>query len=482
MAQRRILGLDRTTFLATVGGFSALAGVVGLIGLALLWPWFSVWLDDWMHPPFQPRITVDDAVLNGIDVHEVHAELLPTWMIAQGRRLERPEPYAASRSAVLAAVAADPNLVGLFTDLAERVETDAIDEAENISAIVGLWNEYLEEHKLPYWLDHEILIRGGEPMFYTKSYRVVETATLDVAGGPRRIRFILRVDHTNVVESYDGKVTKGEDGGYVLVDRIFDQTVTDLWPLLASTPPTDPVVAAFRESVVASMTAGVGESRLQRLRAAAEDRARLLEAVDSIGARRSCGSRFLIPVIPRLGFDRDSLATFDRYAERDVRQACPSVTPEEAESLRDTSHALLGTSGLMDDLEVLAAWNARGTAAHESQHVADALANGSPTNTPCPGCEDRLDGTAVAELSAYLTSFRGDTGPVSLLQACSVTSGPHGRALRLVFPELLPSGCEGGPPPDLDTRVQAAEQRLFGRTAPPVVRAVYPESIPLPGP
>ena len=114
--------------------------------------------------------------------------------------------------------------------------------------------------------------------------------------------------------------------------------------------------------------------------------------------------------------------------------------------------------------------------------MADAIANGSPSNTPCLGCDNQLDGSAIAELSAYLTSFRGDTGPASLLQACTVSTGPHGRALRLVLPELLPFGCEGGPTPDLDSRVRAVELRLFGRNAEPVERTTYPASIPLPGP
>jgi hypothetical protein len=110
----------------------------------------------------------------------------------------------------------------------------------------------------------------------------------------------------------------------------------------------------------------------------------------------------------------------------------------------------------------------RGVAVHEGRHAAD----GDPSEAfrrplGCTACRDGLSMAARAEVSAYLASFADEaTGVSSLHQACRVSNGSSANAIALgyLLPQLVPGGCAGGPPPDLQMRARKLERALFHRS------------------
>jgi len=428
---------------------------------------------------YQPPFEVDGAVIDGIDFSRVHGELLPNWMIAQSRASKGgSRPTADGQlEALVAEAGRDENLAVLLNDLAALVREDPWENAEAIEHKVWSWNVYMERIGAPFWIDGTVMSQSGQASFYTKSYAVHSDMKVTVAGRPYRQRIIRRIDRTNVVEMYHGKATTVEEGAFVLVDRLAEFAVNEVWPLLAADA-SDPFAAAVRTEVLAALPAEHG----QLLAQTAPVRARLNGAVTGIRGRRKC-SRFVISSLPWSGLDPGEHSRIQQYAERSRGERCPEVTMDEAAGLIESSNALAANRRIEPALEALVALLARGTAVHEARHVADVDAVGQEQVLPCAECDAELPWRdARAELSAYLASFADpETGVVSLFQACGAMEGGggHGAAMEFALIELGDDVCAKGPPADLNQRAAALEQRWLGRSEPVDLTEAFPATLAL---
>ena len=327
---------------------------------------------------------------------------------------------------------------------------------------------------------------AGEPYLYTKNYEVLYDGDVAVGEGHYRARVVTRIDITNVVEAYLGMTSGAEQGALVLVDRLAEFTVDQLWPLMDPDGDAEltPQQRAFAPSIRAAMVDALDEESLSLLTRTAPHRAAMVRTMDHINARDACGSSFQIRAIPWYGFDRETLEQLRGYARRDAGDDCPWITSGEVTILEQGYEEMVGAEGLEPALQALVAVAARGVMIHEARHAADDDALGSREELlPCDDCPQELGRSGRSEMSAYLASFTdGPTSAVSLFQACELDrdmGGGHIRALSFIEPRLLPGGCAGGTPPDLTVGAMALERLLLGRSERIVVADDFPERLPL---
>ncbi len=431
------------------------------------------------NPIYRPPFQVEQSVVAGIDMAKVHGQLLPDWMIAASYPDERSQQIAQDNLAALRAEAGvDPNLDALIVELAELVHADPWANAQRIDRICWSWNDYLDTLQAPYWIDCTVMSRSGEGSFYTKSYVVLADMQPRVGQTAVRQRIVRRIDQTNVVEMYHGMATTPDVGSVVLVDRIGEFAVDDVWPML------DPAAEGpFAAAVRAEASAGVAGEHLDVLKQTAPLRRRLHGAVEAIRARRSCGSRFQIAQLPWDGLAAREHDYLLSAASGSEHRRCPEVTTDEATAIIESSLALAADQRVLPAIEALAAFLARGVAVHEARHVADAVATGgADVELPCEPCEGHLFGSARSELSAYLASFADPaTARTSLYQACDAMEGggSHAAAMAFILPALTDDGCGGPPPEDLNERARELEAKLLGRSQDVALPADFPIALPL---
>lgn len=431
---------------------------------------------------YTPAHPFDGEALAAVDLEAVHAKLLPSWSVALGwRSSEGGEArYQAARAALLDALVAEPNLDALAAELVRRAEQDPWGSADRLGWIAWAWGHYLDTHGQPWRFDVQVLRNDERDLFYTKSYRVDGEGQVRVGERPVRIRWIRRVDDTNVVERYDGVVKWPEDGGFLLVDRLRESATEVVWPALAGSSAAVPHGDAFRESLRSELSAGLPAEALALLESTAPIRAAMLADVAAIRERASCGSRFVIPLVPNLGFDQRSLDALTRAARRAGGGRCPQVTIEEAERLALAAEHFAGTPRLEEAIAALSAWVARGIAVHEARHVADALSFGDLERPiPCAACEGALGASSRAELSAYLATFaHAEHGASSLLLACAAGErGPHGAARAWLVARDPIFACERGYSAETSASAARWEQEIFGRSEPAQVMGL-PGALP----
>jgi len=428
----------------------------------------------------QPRYRADQPPnLEAVDLERVHAELFPEWVIQASRPPGRSDRAEQALDALRTEVEPDDNLTALVDEMALLVGEDPAEHAHRLLYLCWAWSEYLDDQGRPWRLVGAVRVGSDTSYFYTKSYQVLSDGLARVGGVDHRVRLVTRADHTNVVEAYLGAVEERTEGALVVVDRVVDLAVDEVWPLMspAAEGELDPVPRAFAEPVRAEVSAALSAPDVEVLRETAEDRARLVATVEAIRARRDCGSRFVIPFMPWEGIEPEDEGSWFGYADRSEGSSCPMLTREEATVVVEVSRRLREAEGLEDALEALVAQVSRAVAIHELRHVADG------DHTPCPGCPDGAHPAVVPELSAYAASFAAPgIGVTALFQGCladRTTGGSHALALELILARLLDDGCQGGPPPDLYERASALEEQLFARSEPTTLPADYPAALPL---
>jgi hypothetical protein len=447
-------------------------------------------VDEEPDAPYRFPFPDDPAAVARVEAVAVHERLFPAWLVsaaaarsAEGRREAR-EAHAALR----AAVAADRNLAAIADELLVRIEEDAWLHARRILVLFDAWNRYLERHGVPYEIHATVRAGDGRPFVTARCYH--RAFALPVPVGARTVRATLlrRVDGLNLRELFLGQAGEDEQGARVVLDRVSDFALGELWPLLAEPAAAGaswtPTQQALAGPVAAAAARGLPPDTFAVLRRTAPARAALEAVRRALDVRAECGARYGFNFVPWNGFDEATVARARHWAERAAGNDCPDLLPEEAETLARASVALAAeAAALHPALERLVAWAARPTTIHEVRHVADEQGTAAGRPPHCPGCLG-LGPTAIGELSAYLASF-ADPGSAwaAVVQACGLFDrpepGPHFQALTLVLARLLPDGCTGSPPEDLATRAAALQHELLGRTDPVALPPEFPSQLPV---
>jgi hypothetical protein len=432
----------------------------------------------------------DPAALRNIDMATVHGVLFPEWIVACAHALshERWEQARQAFAALHAAVQDDATLVAILDELQSLVGGDAWRGAQRILALYKGWSDYLARNGIPYEV-RAVVHEGGEgpPWVSARFYRTVAAFTVRVGARTVEANLVRRVDSLNLRELYLGEAREEGGSARILVDRVSDLALSELWPLLCA-PPAAAVTAwtdvqwSFAPRVAAEIAAALPPDALTLLQGAACARAQLERVARQIEERADCGSRYGINFVPWNGFGADTLTSLGRRAEATAGAACPDVTPEEAADAALYSRALAFAPRLRPNLERLVAWAARPTAIHEARHVADHLDEQAGKPLRCASC-GRLPAPSLAELSAYLASFADPaTGYAALYQACSLeqspTLGPQVFALAVILPRLLPEGCTGVLPDDIPARAADLQQELLGRYDALTLGGEFPATVP----
>lgn len=415
---------------------------------------------------------------------EVHASLIPQWMVAQAHRPKNPSPRSREdvrneRAAQRAytrlryALGSDQNLVGILDELEGHLATDPVGQAGRIDYLLWAYNHYLDESEIPWRIEATMHMReDGRPAFYTRSYEVLE----DLVTTSGRLRLVRRVDLTNIEEGFLGHTTGHREGALVMMDRNLHFAVQRVWPMLHAglderLPPELQNIAAFvREEAAAALPRAL----LALLQETAVDDMALIEVADSIHARSECGSNFRVYGLPWNGLaPPDQRALVDALG-RSQNAECPEVTLNEAARLIGASQRLGEIEELALAVEHLSTWVAGAVSIHELRHVADGAGDHSGDDEVfCPACPEGSDDATRDELSAYLASFAAPGhGYLALAQACAMEHSnvgglsAHAQALALALPDVLGASCAGPIPDDLYARARRVEAHYFGQRSP----------------
>ncbi|MEM1349957.1 MAG: hypothetical protein AAGI01_15460, partial [Myxococcota bacterium] len=440
-------------------------------------------------PPHAPVLGPQERTLE-----RVHADLLPAWVIDQSRVHQTGDSAAAEASfeTLVDALGEDfpegAELIGELRDLV--VEDDALTEhPQDILGAVRTWNKFMDRIEQPWWLDGNIMATPASVFFYTKSYKILGDVQVSVDTRDYRTRFVARADRTNIRESFLGHTSPDQDGAIILADRLYDFTTRDLWPLMDPSldEGRDGRMSAYADLVRAEVHAGISAESAALLQRTASERQSILDVLDAVRGRRSCGSTFVITELPWNGLPSDEYKLIEQYAHRDRFDKCPAIRKEEAERLITSSEAL---KDLGPELEravgELVAHAARAVSVHEARHADDhAQANGFKEPLSCAPCDKvNLPRASRAELSAYLASFAHEsTGYTALFQACAIIDDgntPHAIAMRVFSRRFDEDICRGAPPPEhLKQRAEALELEFFERSHSITLPSNFPSSLEL---
>lgn len=441
---------------------------------------------------YEPPHGVDAQRLAQVDLRAVHAELLPRWLVAQGRRArghggDEPEAFAALREAV----AADPNLVELLEELRALSPSPVLrGDPHRALYLAWAWNAYLDRYDAPFLLTGRVLATGSGPVFAATTYRIHADQQVRVGADVHRVRIGSRIDGTNAHELYLGAA--GREDALVVVDRLRDFALVDVWPLLdPSLEDQLPARRAFGRALRQEAEQRLSEPGLQALRDGAAPRWSIVRTLLTLHERRRhCGAGVRINDVPWSGFTADRLERLAAMAERHRERSCPGITPDEVARLGEASRALAEIPGLRDATEELLAWTAEHVTIHEARHLADAEhADGFDEPLPCRSCPPPMGILARAELSGYLASLAWSSSPATALyQACRALAsdhrastpvgGPHREAMELLQRRLGPV-CIDGPPPDLRGLGRLLELEMLGRSEPIALGEEHPRSLPV---
>lgn len=438
--------------------------------------------------------------LERVDLPRVHAELLPRWLVAQGKRAagEGVDEELAAFEALRAAVAADANLAALLHELHELSSPSRLGAAPRRALyLTWAWSHYLDRQGAPFLVLGSVRSQGFGPLFVATIHRVHVDAAVVVGTGSHRVRITSRIDGTNVREAYLGAA--GEDDAVVVLDRLRDFAIDEVWPLLdpwleLRTSTQRGFAAAIREEARARLS---GEAT-QRLRHTAAARGSMVEVVRAIESRRrDCDSGFHLGDVPWSGASPAQLQRLAGVADRHAGRSCPGITADEVATLERATLALHADAtqglGLEAALEELVALTAEHVVIHEARHLADAThADGFDEPLPCASCSPSMGITARAELSGYLASLAWSSAPaLALFQACRSLAPDQGKPLEPGEPhrdalELLQrrmgAVCFEGPPHELQALARHLEHEMLGRSDAIALPESFPRRLPLGSP
>ncbi|HYD54301.1 MAG TPA: hypothetical protein VEA99_16820 [Gemmatimonadaceae bacterium] len=435
------------------------------------------------HPP----------ALEQVDLTRVHAELLPRWLIAQGKQAAGEDVAAepAAFAELRAAVAPDANLAALLDELHELSAPSRLGEAPRRALyLTWAWSHYLDRHGAPFLVLGNVRARDFGPLLTATIHRVHADVAVAVGEAEHRVRITSRVDGTNLREAYLGAA--GHDDAVVVVDRLRDFTLDEVWPLLDPwLELRSPVQRSFAAAIRAEVSARLSPVAVRRLENTATVRSSIAEVVRGIEARRrDCDSGLRIDSVPWYGLPPVRLTRLAVAAEHHAERECPGITAAEVQVLARATEALEADVMLETALEELVALTAEHVAIHEARHLADAEhADGFDEPLPCAPCSEAMGITARAELSGYLASLAWSPAPaLALYQACRSLAPDQGKPLEPGEPhrealDLLQRRiglvCAKGPPEELQALARHLEVEMLGRSDAIALPESFPRRLPL---
>lgn len=431
--------------------------------------------------------------LEQVDLPRVHAELLPRWLVAQGKRAagEGAEAEQEAFEALRSAIAPDANLAGLLDELRELSSPSRLGEAPRRALyLTWAWSHYLDRQRAPFLVLGSVRSQGFGPLLVATIHRVHVDAAVRVGEGSHRVRVTSRIDGTNVREAYLGAA--GEDDAVVVVDRLRDFALDEVWPLLDPwLELRTPAQRGFAGAIRAEARARISGEAMARLRETAAARWSMVQVVRAVESRRrDCGSGLQLGEVPWRGLSPERRARLGRVAERDAESDCPGITADEVRVLERAGEALHADPSLEAALEELVALTAEHVVIHEARHLADAAhADGFEVPLACASCSESMGITARAELSGYLASLAWSSSPaLALFQACRSLAPDQGKPLAPGEPhrdalELLQRRiglvCAQGPPPELRALARHLEEEMLGRSEVIALPESFPRRLPL---
>jgi hypothetical protein len=435
--------------------------------------------------PWTPSEGIDREVVESIDFEQVHARLLPDWVISLQH-----DPYTLGQSrelrrfeALMQEAGKDPNLESLLRELRDGATSGVTAHAREISQLLDGWNEYMQEAHLPWYIAYDLLktARGGR--LYTRSYRVHADIAPTVSGQPQHVRLLVRVDTTNVGELFFGQTNVDERRAMVVTDRIAEFALDRVWPMMdpSSDHRLDAMDRAFAPSLRREAATVLAPDVVASLELGAATRRALQGRLNEIAVRKGCGRGIEVDNLPWNGLTPRGRSIVARAVAHNVQTKCKRLTQEDARLLIGDSDALSQDEQLHRALGQLTAWLARAVSVHEVRHLADGPA--APT-LACDGCPAEVSKHGGAEVSAYVASMATEgVGYLALYQACGVdlpVAHDSGGALDFVLSVLAPRGCAAGPPSRLYEQARVLDWILFKRAERIALPANFPEVLPLP--
>ena len=440
---------------------------------------------------YRPSHTPDREALRRVDLERVHRQLFPDWVVAAARQRRHADADEDRTFAELRAeVSPDPNLVEILDQLRALTRGEGLRrDPERALYLSWAWTSYLDAMDAPYVVQGSVLSTRRGPVYSAIVYNAVADARVRVGADEYRVRVGSRIDGLNVREAYLGAA--GRDDALIVVDRLQEFALTDVWPLLdADLDESYPQLAPFGPAVRREARDRLSAADYLTLERTARARHRIVATIEEIHGRQRCGSTFVVHAVPWFGFEKQRINRLRGFALASADRDCPSITPDEIAILADASAALSGETGTQTAVEALVAWTAEHVAIHEARHLADReRADGFDRPLPCSSCTDEMGIVARAELSGYLASIGWSPSPATALyQAClaiaqdkrlsrgAVVTGPHADALSLIQRRLGPV-CEDGPPPALAKLGRELEVEMLGRSEPMALAGGFPERV-----
>ncbi len=433
---------------------------------------------------YAPTFTPDPDALRAIDLRWVHAQLLPDWVIEAARaRRGHPHDEPAAFAALLGEAGRDANLHALLLEL-RPIATDRIeDDGGRALYLLWAWGDYLRRFRQPYWLQAEIAEREDARVLQLSTYHVRHVTDVGVGAHAFEVRFVERLDETTLREPYLGATRRGDDFATVVVDRVEDFVVEDVWPLLdPDDVPLSPMGRNWAPSLRREVEASLRPGDFAELQATATLQRRLRAVVRDVRARRGCVRRRLLRRVDYDGLDDAQLRRLQGIVEHERDRGCPSLTAKELETLAIVSAKLRRRPRLRPAFDALVAVAARHVAIHEVRHLADhAQLGGLDDVLPCRSCRDDMPAAARAELSGHLAAVAWSEAPsMAMYQACLVVAreptAPHAAAMDLLTTRVG-RPCGSGPPRDPVTIARALEHEMLERSEPIALPVAFPHRL-----
>jgi hypothetical protein len=435
-------------------------------------------------PAFRPAYPRDPVLLASVDMAKVHGQLLPAWFISLQH-----SPHSIGRTAAEGAFRAlrdeagkDPNLGLLLDLLRDQLMAGTYDFRGDVRALFKGWNDYLAQASVPFRLEHHVERTQRGPLVHVRSYRVLAEVPMLERGSDRHVLLLARQDHTNLVEAFLGQTSLEPGTALIIVDRVAEYAVDQLWPLFAQPKATSEseLASKVRDEALRAVGAPVAEILARTY----EVHRTLQSEVAALSNRKGCGSGVIIERVPWDGLSERTMALVNRVAHKNERRHCPKVTMQDAARVSTISRELREHGELESALGTLTGWLTRAVAAHELRHLDDDAATPEDrVKAPCRDCPAWFDYSTRAEVAAYLASFASPgLGYVALLQACGNAAerrGSHSIALEYILQQLLTSGCTGPIPDDFYARAATLRSLLTGRSERVELPAALPAVVPV---
>lgn len=418
-------------------------------------------------PPHGPT----PEALARVDLPRVHAELLPDWVAAadaarRGRAADEPGAFAR----LFGEAGQDPNLASILVELRSVVVHGQDADAGRALYLLWAWEDYVG-HFGHVWALEGALHRDARGVgLQLTTYRVRDTLGVRIGVAAHDVRLLWRADEGPLREAYLGATRRADEHARVVLDRIADFAVEEVWPLLGSGDDgLTPVERAWASAIRAEATRALLPEDLERLEGAVPQQRRIHDVVVAVRNRRECARERLLRRVPWAGLDEAALSHLQAVAARESGRACPSITPLETHALAIASRKLRARPGLRRAVGGLVAWTSQHVAIHEARHLADRAAQGGLDEPlDCASCPAQMSGEARGELSGQLAAIAWSGSPATAMyQACLLVhrdaDAPHAEAMRLLTTRTG-RPCGSGPPERLGELARTLEVEMLGRS------------------